>query len=91
MHENVFLKPKLNLFGHEIDQECISFLSGKVNAIQNFLQLTSVRQLRRFLGLMNYDRRFLPNCSNIFSLLTKMAASKKLNITLQVETVKVFS
>lgn len=56
VHKCVFGEPKINFLGHEIDNESISLLPDKLEAITNFPQPTSLRQLRRFTGLINYYR-----------------------------------
>ena len=55
-----FATNKLSFLGHEIDETEISPLPKKISAIQNFPQLESLRQLRRFIELSNYYQRFLP-------------------------------
>ena len=61
-----------------IDEQGITPVPEKVTAIQNFLQPTSLRQLRRFLGLVNYYRRFIPGYSRILTPLTNMLQQKRI-------------
>ena len=63
---------KLNFLGHMIDELAITPVPEKVTAIQNLPQPTSLRQLRRFFGLVNYYRRFIPGCSRILTPLTNI-------------------
>ena len=49
-----FAVSKLNFLGHMIDEQGITPIPEKVTAIQNSPQPTSLRQLRRFLGMVNY-------------------------------------
>ena len=72
-----FAVSKLNFLGHMIDEQGITPVPEKVTAIQNFPQPTSLRQLRRFLGLVNYYRRFIPGCSRILTPLTNMLQQQK--------------
>ena len=67
-----FAVSNLNFLGHMIDEQGISPVPENVTAIQNFPQPTSLRQLRRFLSLVNYYRRFIPGCSRILTPLTNM-------------------
>ena len=69
-----------------IDEQGITPVPEKVTAIQNFPQPTSLRQLRRFLGLVNYYRRFVPDCSRILTPLTNMMQQQKnKNTKIQIE------
>ena len=72
-----FAVSKLNFLGHMIDEQGITPVPEKVTAMQNFPQPTSLRQLRRFLGLINYYRRFIPGCSRILTPLTNMLQNQK--------------
>ena len=82
---------ELYFLGHVIDQNGISPLPEKIEAIQNFPQPTSVRQLRRFVGTLNYYRRFIPNCSSILTPLTNIIQKKNKNITLPPDAVEAFN
>ena len=70
-----------------IDEQGITPVPEKVTAIQNFPQPTSLRQLRRFLGLVNYYRRFIQGCSRILTPLTNMLQQqqKNKNAKIQIE------
>ncbi|BHF78145.1 hypothetical protein SprV_0602125600 [Sparganum proliferum] len=52
-------------------------LSSKVEAIRDFPIPTSKRQLQRFLGMVNFYRRFLPNCADLMLPLTNMLSGPK--------------
>ena len=49
--------------GHLVDHDGIHPLQKKVQAIVDFPQPTSRRQLRTFLGLINFYHRFIPGCA----------------------------
>ena len=69
-----------------IDEQGITHVPEKVTAIQNFPQPASLRQLRRFLGLVNYYRRFIPGCSRISTPLTNMLQQQQnKNAKIQIE------
>lgn len=57
--------PSLEFLGHFVDCNGIRPLPDKVKAIIDFPRPESLRQLRRFLGLVNYYRRFIPECAAI--------------------------
>lgn len=51
--------------GHLVDRDGIRPLPDKVKAIIDFPWPESLRQLRRFLGVVNYYPRLIPNCAAI--------------------------
>ncbi|XP_064468689.1 uncharacterized protein LOC135382952 [Ornithodoros turicata] len=53
----------IEFLGHTVSPAGIAPLANKVDAITNYPKPTSIRQLRRFLGLINFYRRFLPHCA----------------------------
>ena len=55
---------EITLLGHLVTQESIKPLAQKVEAIKNFSPPTNLKQLRRFLGMVSYYRRFIPNCAD---------------------------
>lgn len=55
--------PELVFLGHLITPDGIKPLQEKVSAIQNYKQPETVGQLRKFLGLLNYYRRFVPHAA----------------------------
>ena len=70
-------------WGHLIDSSGIQLLSTKVEAIQQISPPTSLRQLRQlrqFLGMVNFYRRFIPNCADkLLPLTVLLKAQKKKN------------
>jgi len=80
-----FLKSELNFLGHLISSEGIKPASDKVAAINNFKRPENVKDLRRFLGMINFYRRFLPKAAKHQLLLNeylkgnKKDGSKKIN------------
>ena len=58
--KSVFGVPSLDFLGHRMDSNGIRPL---VEVIRNFQQPTTQRQFREFLGLINFYRRFIPNCA----------------------------
>nr|VZI50869.1 unnamed protein product [Spirometra erinaceieuropaei] len=57
--------PSLEFLGHHDDSEGLRPLTSKVETIRNFPSPTSKRQLQRFLGMVNFNRLFLPNCAGL--------------------------
>ncbi|TLM25049.1 RNA-directed DNA polymerase, partial [Acinetobacter baumannii] len=56
----VFGVPKITFLGYSISAEGTKPLPSKVEAIKTFPVPKTVRELRRFLGMVNFYRRFIP-------------------------------
>lgn len=56
---------ELDFLGHHINQHGITSLPEKVQAIRDFLQPQSQRQLCQFIGLVNFYHRFLSQCAEL--------------------------
>ncbi|GFX82906.1 hypothetical protein TNCV_2640411 [Trichonephila clavipes] len=61
----------LKFLGFQVSSEGISPLPDRVNAIQNFPRPNTLTQLRRFLGMFNFYRRFIPKAAHILAPLIK--------------------
>nr|VZI01415.1 unnamed protein product [Spirometra erinaceieuropaei] len=55
----------------------LKFLGRQVEAVRDFPPPTSKRQLQRFLGMVNFYRRFLPDCAGLMLPLTNMLSDPK--------------
>ncbi|BHF74825.1 hypothetical protein SprV_0501791300 [Sparganum proliferum] len=69
--------PPLEFLGHRVDSEGLRPFPSKVEAVRNFPPPTSKRQLQRFLRMVNFYRRFLPNCADLMLWLTNMLSGPK--------------
>nr|VZI13842.1 unnamed protein product [Spirometra erinaceieuropaei] len=69
--------PSLDFLCHHVDAQGLRPLSSKVEAIRDFPPPTSKRQLQRFLGMVNFYRRFLPNCADVMLPLTNLLSGPK--------------
>ncbi|XP_077485401.1 uncharacterized protein LOC144095600 [Amblyomma americanum] len=56
---------KLTFLGHVVSSSGIQPHPDKVKAVEKFPRPTTKRQLREFLGLVNYYRRFVPRCAAV--------------------------
>lgn len=59
----VFGRPEIEFLGYLINQHGTRPNDSKVAVIKNFSQPETVDQLKRFLGMLNYYRRFLPHAA----------------------------
>ncbi|KAH9582557.1 Transposon Ty3-I Gag-Pol polyprotein [Schistosoma haematobium] len=73
----IFAVPALEFLGHYIDSQGIKPLQTKVEDITNYPEPTSVKSLRRFLGMCNFYRRFLPRCAEVLQPLTDLLKADK--------------
>lgn len=60
-----FAKQEVKFLGHMVSKDAIRPLPAKVDAIDNFTKPVTRNELRRFLGMLNFYRRFLPNAAQI--------------------------
>ncbi|BHF84234.1 hypothetical protein SprV_0902738500 [Sparganum proliferum] len=82
--------PSLEFLGHQVDSEGLRPLPSKVYAVRKFPPPTSKRQLQRFLGMVNFYRRFLPNCADLMLPLTNMLSGPKGPLELTGEALAAF-
>lgn len=75
--KSLFGVPTLAFLGHTVDSEGIRPLPEKVQDIAEFPQPKSLRKLREYLGLINFYRRFIPECAELLRPLTDLLAGNK--------------
>jgi hypothetical protein len=63
---------KVPFLGHVIYAEGIAVDQSKVQEVLDWKSPKSVRQIRSFLGLAGYYRRFIPNFSKIARPMTQL-------------------
>ncbi|GFX62229.1 retrovirus-related Pol polyprotein from transposon 297 [Trichonephila clavipes] len=73
----VFGVTELILIGHLITPEGIKPLPDKVQAVLDYKQPETVGSLRKFLGLLNFYRRFLPKAAEQQYLLSEFLKGSK--------------
>ena len=66
--------PSLQFLGHIIDKDGIRPLDTKVAAVRHFPRPSSRRQLREFLGMINFYHRFIPHCAQVLQPLHTLLA-----------------
>jgi hypothetical protein len=63
---------KVPFLGHVVSPEGIAVDPSKVKEVLNWKLATTVSEVRSFLGLAGYYRRFIPNFSKIMKLVTEL-------------------
>nr|VZI04066.1 unnamed protein product [Spirometra erinaceieuropaei] len=82
--------PSLEFLGDKVESEGLRPLPSKVEAVRNFPPPTSKRQLQRFLGMVNFYCRFLPNSADLMLPLTNMLSCPKGPLELTGEALTAF-
>ena len=67
----------LTFLGYRIDASGIAPPPERVKAIAEFPIPQTARSLLRYLGMLNYYRRFIPDCAQILQPLNKLATTTK--------------
>ncbi|GBO12480.1 Retrovirus-related Pol polyprotein from transposon 297 [Araneus ventricosus] len=68
---------KLHFLGCKVSKDVISPLKEKVEALVNYPQPQDVSTLRRFLAMLDFYRRFIPNAAEIQRILYDLVKGKK--------------
>lgn len=76
LEKSKFCVPELPYLGFVLSQRGIRPNPDKIEAIVNFERPTSVRSLRRFLGMVNYYRRFISEFSEVTAPMTNLLKGK---------------
>nr|GEW84104.1 putative reverse transcriptase domain-containing protein [Tanacetum cinerariifolium] len=71
-----FLIPKVQFLGHVIDSQEIHVDPAKIESVKNWASPKSPTEIRQFLGLAGYYRRFIEGFSKIAKPMTKLSQKK---------------
>ena len=77
----VFAEPAIDYLGHRITPQGISPLEEKVKEIIEYPKPPNIASLKRFIGMANFYRRFLPGAASYLKELDAAAVTKKKNDT----------
>jgi hypothetical protein len=67
-----FLRKEVVFLGHKISKHGVEPDARKIESIENFPRLNTAKQLKNFLGLAGYYRRFIPQFSKVAAPLHKL-------------------
>jgi len=70
-------KKKIKFLGYEVSASGTQPLPAKVEAIKDFSKPATIKQLRRFLGMVNFYRRFIPGAAKEQAIFNDMLRGPK--------------
>lgn len=59
-----YLRPELEYLGHTISKDGVKPNNAKIEAVKNFKNPKTPTDVKSFLGLAGYYRKFVKNCKN---------------------------
>ena len=77
LHKCEFLKDKVDYLGFEVSAKGVNASPEKVKAIMDWPRPQTVHDIKSFLGLASYYRRFIRGFSQIAKPLTDLTREKK--------------
>ena len=80
----VFAKSEIKFLGHRVSEQGILPDQERVQVIRNFERPNTVKQLKRFLGMINFYRRFIPGAAADQVLLNDFLKGYKKNSKLSI-------
>ena len=72
-----FFVNKVNFLGHILSNEGLTKSPEFVSKVKDFERPTTITGLRQFLGLVNFQRKFIPKCAEMSRPLTELTGQKK--------------
>jgi len=86
----VFGADCLEFLGHSIDKNGLSPLPSKIEFIREFPIPKTKTEVQRFLGLVNFYRRFIPQCARTMLPLTNLLSSRKKDFKVSTDAIAAF-
>jgi hypothetical protein len=68
----IFATPSFEILGHKISATGAAPMADHAAKIKNCPPPQDIKQLQHFLGMVNFYRRFLPNCAKVLKPLTDL-------------------
>lgn len=78
-----FGKKSINFLGHNISPEGIRPLPGRVESLKKYPLPQTPKQLRTFLGVINYYHRFIPMAAAVLRPLHRLSQQKPAHCTIK--------
>ena len=72
---------EVEFLGHVVTSEGLAPLSRNIKAIQDYEPPKTAKGVQRFMGMVNFYRKFIPNCSVIMKPIAASITGKKLTWT----------
>ena len=72
-----FAKPQIQFLGHLVSRDGISKPPEYIKAIAEYKLPTTTSEMRKFLGLVGFQRKFIPRCAEIAKPLSAETAGNK--------------
>jgi hypothetical protein len=72
-----FFKPQLQFLGHVVSQDGLQVDPSKVDVVNNWQVPTTIKELRSFLGLANYFRKYVQGYSSLVAPLIQLTKLDK--------------
>ena len=72
-----FFQPEVSFLGHIVNSEGIRKSEEYIQKVRNYPIPTTITELRRFLGLVNFQNKFVPHCSEIAKPLSAVTGGPK--------------
>ena len=73
----LFMKTEITYLGHLLNGRGISIDKEKIDFIRKLPRPKNVKQVKRFLGMVNYHRNFIKNFSEIALPITKLTSKRE--------------
>lgn len=68
---------EVEFLGHLVSSAGLSKPPGYIETLDKFQRPTTVRELREFLGFVNFQRKFVPHCSTIMKPLSILTGGRR--------------
>ena len=75
--KSVFAKSQVEFLGHNVDIKGLNVLERKVQAIREFPVPNTRKELKRFIGMVNFYHRFVPNVAEVMAPLNEISGGPK--------------
>ena len=72
----IFNVNEIDFLGHHVSKAEIKPLDSKIAAIRDFPKPNNMRQLRRFLGMIAFHKRFIPHAADILAPLNRLLSPR---------------